>query len=90
MRGDAPTTSTAQGLNASSRAAIVPELLTTAEAARLASVGERTWWRWTRCGLAPAPLKIGIGPRAAVRYRKADIIGWINGGCKPVDGRAAK
>jgi len=69
---------------------IQPELLTCKEAARLVGCGERTWWRWTRCGLAPAPLKIGIGPRAAVRYRKADIIGWINGGCKPVDGRAAK
>lgn len=69
--------------------AIEPELLTTAEAAQLAGVGERTWWRWTRCGLAPAPVKIGIGPRAAVRYRRADLTAWIAGGCKPVDGRAA-
>lgn len=66
---------------------ITPELLTTKQAAELAAVGERTWWRWSRCGLAPAPVKIGIGPRAAVRYRRADIMAWIDGGCKPVDGR---
>ena len=38
---------------------ITPELLTTAEAARLVNVGERTLWRWSRCGIAPPPVKIG-------------------------------
>jgi len=64
--------------------AIFPELLTTAQAAALAGVGQRTWWRWTRSGLAPAPIKIGPGPHAAVRYRRAEIEAWIAAGCKPV------
>lgn len=68
---------------------IVPALLTTAQAAKLAGVGERTWWRWTRSGLAPRPIKIGLGPRAAVRYRRADVLAWIEGGCKPLEGWAA-
>lgn len=64
--------------------AIETELLTTREAATLAGVGERTWWRWTRSGLAPAPLKIGIGPRAAVRFRRAELLEWIAAGCPEV------
>lgn len=85
------TTTTATGvahLAPGSAGILQAELLTTAQAASLAGVGERTWWRWTRCGLAPAPVKIGIGPRAAVRYRRSDLMAWIAGGCKPVDGRA--
>lgn len=65
--------------------AIEKELLTTREAATLAGVGERTWWRWTRSGLAPPPLKIGIGPRAAVRFRRAEILEWITRGCPPIE-----
>ena len=87
------TTTTGNGIThvapGSNTRGILPELLTCKEAARLAGVGERTWWRWTRCGLAPAPIKIGIGPRAAVRYRRTDLTAWIDGGCKPVDGREA-
>ena len=66
--------------------AVLPELLTTAEAAKLAGVGGRTWWRWIRSGLAPAPIFIGNGPRPAVRYSRQVILAWITGGCKPVDG----
>lgn len=57
---------------------IVPELLTTAEAARLCNVGERTLWRWSRCGIAPAPLKIG---GSAVRYRRDEYLAWIDQRC---------
>lgn len=67
-------------------APIGPELLRTKEAAELASVGERTWWRWSHSGLAPAPIKIGIGPRPAVRFRRSDIMAWIESGCPRVDG----
>lgn len=42
---------------------IVPELLTTAEAARLAGVGERTWWRWSRSGLGFADAPCQRTPR---------------------------
>jgi len=66
---------------------ITPELLTAAQAAKLAGCGQRTWWRWSRSGLAPAPIKIGLGTRPAVRYRRAELLQWIQGGCKPVDGK---
>jgi len=67
-----------------------PALLTTREAARPANVGERTWWRWSRCGIAPAPLKIGEGKQGAVRFRRADILEWIQAGCPRVHGRASR
>ena len=63
---------------------IQPALLTTAQAAKLAGVGTRTWWRWTNSGLAPAPVRIGLGPRAAVRYRREEIEHWIAEGCPSV------
>jgi predicted DNA-binding transcriptional regulator AlpA len=62
-------------------AEIVPALLTTKQAAALASVGERTWWRWTRCGIAPPPVKIG----GAVRYRRDEVLQWIADGCPRCD-----
>jgi len=67
---------------------IAPELLTTAQAARLAGCGERTFWRWSRCGIAPEPITIGRGRRPAVRYRRSDLLQWIDAGCPRVDGRA--
>lgn len=101
MSSDAPTpaaggrtTTTPHGVAhvapGSNAGSIVPELLTTRQAAELISVGERTWWRWSRSGLAPRPVKIGIGKKAAVRYRRSELLAWISGGCKPVDGRAAQ
>ena len=82
MQSDAPHTTAPQ------TAGIVPELLTTRQAAALAGVGERTLWRWSRSGICPAPIKIGIGPRPAVRFRRSEILAWIDSGCQPVDGRA--
>jgi hypothetical protein len=35
--------------------AALPALLTSKQAAKLAGCGERTWWRWSRSGIAPAP-----------------------------------
>lgn len=69
---------------------IAPELLTTAEAARLVNVGERTLWRWSRCGIAPRPVKIGTGKTGAVRYRRDEYLGWIRAGCPRTDGRAGR
>ena len=66
---------------------ITPELLTTREAARLAGIGERTLWRWSRSGIAPAPIAIGCGLRPAVRYRRSDLLAWINAGCPRLDGK---
>ena len=89
MRSNAPTTATPtpQALQPQAAPGIIPELLTTAEAARLAGAGERTFWAWSRSGLAPAPLKIGHGTRPAVRYRRSELLAWIASGCPRVDGR---
>lgn len=80
MRSDTSDTSTAP------EAGIVPELLTTKQAAELAGVGERTWWAWSRSGLAPGPITIGHGVRPAVRYRRSDVMAWIAAGCPRCDG----
>lgn len=60
---------------------IVPELL---------SCGERTLWRWSRCGIAPARIKLGNGKQGAVRFRRAELEKSIAAGCPRVDGRAAQ
>jgi predicted DNA-binding transcriptional regulator AlpA len=69
---------------------ILPELLTSGEAARLCHVGERTLWRWSRSGVAPAPVKIGSGKRGAVRFRRSEYLDWIRAGCPRVDGGAGQ
>lgn len=69
-------------------ASITPELLTTKQAANLTGVGERTLWRWSRCGIAPPPMKLGNGKNGATRYRRADLMAWIENGCPRCD-RAA-
>jgi predicted DNA-binding transcriptional regulator AlpA len=58
-----------------------PFLLTTEEAARLCGIGTRTLWRWSRSGICPPPIKIGRGLRAAVRYRRGELLQWIADGC---------
>jgi predicted DNA-binding transcriptional regulator AlpA len=72
------------------RETIIPELLTTAEAARLCNVGERTLWRWSRCGITPRPVKIGAGKNGAVRYRRLEYLEWIAAGCPRCDDRARR
>lgn len=61
----------ATGLNSS------PELLTTAQAAKLLGLGERTLWRYSRSGRAPSPVRIG----SSVRYRRGELLEWIAAGC---------
>jgi excisionase family DNA binding protein len=68
--------------NAPTAETILPELLTTAEAARLCNIGERTFWRHSRSGAAPAPVRIG----GAVRYRRSELLAWIAAGCPRCDG----
>ncbi len=69
---------------------VVPELLTLAQAAALCGLGPRTLARYSASGLAPCPLKLGNGAKqSASRYRRADLLGWIERGCQPVaDGPA--
>jgi predicted DNA-binding transcriptional regulator AlpA len=68
---------------------ITPELLTTKQAAALCGVGERSLWRWSRCGIAPRPIKIGIGKNGAVRFRRNELLDWIGAGCPKVDSLAS-
>ena len=67
--------------------AITPELLTAEQAAQLAGVSPRTIWRWSRSGLSPRPLLIGHGRKPAVRYRRSDMIAWIESGCPRCDAK---
>jgi excisionase family DNA binding protein len=62
---------------------IVAELLTTAQAAKLLGIGERTLWRHSRSGAAPAPRKIG----GTVRYSRQELLDWIRDGNPRIDGR---
>lgn len=62
----------------------VPELLTTAQVAKMLEAGERSVWRWSRSGVMPAPVRVGN----AVRFRRWEIAEWIAAGCPRVDGRA--
>jgi predicted DNA-binding transcriptional regulator AlpA len=57
----------------------LPPLLTTAQAAKLIGCGERTFWRWSRSGIAPKPIKIS----GLVRYRRDEILVWVDNGCPP-------
>ena len=74
-----PTPSTTAG-------GIVPELMTTREAAALCGIGERSLWRWSRSGAALRPVNIG----ATVRYRRGELLAWIQRGCPRIDGREAQ
>jgi excisionase family DNA binding protein len=65
---------------------IVPELLTERQAAELLGIGARTLWRWSRSGVCPAPRKLGLGPRAAVRFSRSELLQWIEAGCPKVHG----
>ncbi len=53
------------------------ELLTTAQAAELLNLGERSLWRYSHSGVAPKPVKIG----GAVRFRRSTLIAWLDAGC---------
>jgi predicted DNA-binding transcriptional regulator AlpA len=84
------TTTTGNGLAVApggnaAPAAIVAELLTTAEAAKLLGLGERTLWRNSRCGVCPKPLKIGGGKKSAVRYSRRALLQWVADGCPRTD-----
>lgn len=53
------------------------ELLSAAEAAHMAGVAKRSWWRYVSSGRAPAPVRLG----GAVRWRRSELAEWIASGC---------
>lgn len=75
--------STAPG--AQPRTEPAPELLDVrAVAALLGGCSTRHVYRQSDAGRMPAPIRLG----ALVRWRRAELIAWLEGGCKPV--RATK
>jgi excisionase family DNA binding protein len=63
----------------------MPPMLTTKQVVSLTGLGERTVWRYSRSGIMPAPVKIG---RTTVRFRRDEILEWIDEGCPRVDGQS--
>jgi hypothetical protein len=53
------------------------ELLTTAETAAILGVKNNTAEIWRVRGIGPVFIKMGDGIRAPVRYRRSDVIAWI-------------
>lgn len=80
-------TSTSKAASSNAKAtSVTAELVTTAEGAAFCGVGERTFWRWAHSGRAPRPIKIG----RIARFRRSEILAWIEAGCPRVDGGTAK
>jgi excisionase family DNA binding protein len=67
-------------MRAEARLEHLRELLTAAEAAEVAGLGKRTWWRYVGSGRAPQPVRFG----AAVRWRRSELAAWIEAGCPRV------
>lgn len=54
-----------------------PLLIADTEAARLAGLGRSTWHRLRAAGKVPPPVKLG----RSCRWRRAEIVAWIEAGC---------
>jgi predicted DNA-binding transcriptional regulator AlpA len=50
-------------------------------AAALASVSRSTWHVLRAAGRVPPCVRLGIGRRKIVRWRRAEIVAWIDAGC---------
>lgn len=57
-----------------------PELLNVGAVAGLLGCSKRHIYRLSDTGRMPRPLKVG----ALVRWRRADVLSWIDGGCQVV------
>ncbi len=55
-----------------------PELLTTAQVLDLLQIGRTKLWQLVRGGAFPA-YRIGDGRNGALRYRRADVLAWLEG-----------
>ena len=52
-------------------------LLTADDVSRLLAVSRLTIFRWRAAGRLPAPVRVG----RVVRWRRSEIIAWIDAGC---------
>lgn len=66
------------------RPALAAELLDVGAVAALLGCSKRTVYRLSDGGRMPRPVKLG----QLVRWRRAEVLAWIAGGCEPV--RAAR
>jgi len=64
-----------------SASVVTPELLTLEQASDLLNVGMRSLHRWSSIGKAPRPVKITPGRRGCVRWRRGELLAWIEQGC---------
>lgn len=62
----------------------LPALMTYEETAKAVGISRRQIQRMVGSGSFPAPKKFGKGQSALTRFRKADVVKWINGGCRKV------
>jgi predicted DNA-binding transcriptional regulator AlpA len=62
------------------------ELLNAQQAAEMAGVARRSWWRYCSSGRAPAPVRIG----GSVRWRRTELAAWIAAGCPRVRGEVQR
>lgn len=53
-----------------------PELLTSAQVLQLLQIGRTKLWELVREGAFPA-FRIGAGSNAPLRYRRADVLAWL-------------
>jgi predicted DNA-binding transcriptional regulator AlpA len=63
------------------------ELLTTAQVLTLLQIGRTKLWELVREQAFPA-FRIGEGRNSSLRYRRADVLGWLESN-RVVAGRAA-
>lgn len=52
------------------------EFLTTAQVQRLLQIGRTKLWELVRAGAFPA-YRIGEGSNAPLRYRRAEVLAWV-------------
>lgn len=63
-----------------------PLLLDARAAAALLAVSPRHLYRLADGGRCPLPVRLG----AAVRWRRADLLAWLDAGCPVIDRRAGR
>ena len=59
-----------------------PLLMDARGAARLVGVSTRTWWAFHSAGRTPLPIRLGC---RCTRWRRAELIAWIEAGCPARD-----
>ncbi len=74
------TPTDAHAVGPETRPAVTAELLDVGAVAALLGCSKRTVYRLSDGGRMPRPVKLG----QLVRWRRAAVLEWIDGGCQPV------